>query len=323
MKLLKIKYVDFWSSFKLEDDLLYNILCNSDKYKVEISDDPDYLIYSCFGQEHLYYNCIKIFISGEQQTPDFNVCDYAVGFDFINFGDRYFRLPLMYQTKYICELNRLSNIEYYGQDFCKRKFCSFVYSNKESDDIRELIFNELSKYKKVDSGGKIANNLGYRVENKLSHESNYKFSIACENVSYPGYLTEKIMQSFAAGCVPIYWGDPKVFLVFNKKSFINIQDFVSLEEAVEYIKKIDQDDQLYLNILNQPKLNNDFQVEIVHDLYKEFVYNIFDQDIQKAARNTRHFWNKFYNVNLKRRNNLYRLLEPFIDIRRKLKGLTR
>lgn len=34
------------------------------------------------------YDCIKIFFTGEEQSPDFNIADYAVGYDDIRFGDR-------------------------------------------------------------------------------------------------------------------------------------------------------------------------------------------------------------------------------------------
>lgn len=34
----------------------------------------------------------------------------------------------------------------------------------------------------------------------------YKFTIAFENQSYPGYVTEKIADALMAGTVPIYWG---------------------------------------------------------------------------------------------------------------------
>lgn len=36
---------------------------------------------------------------------------------------------------------------------------------------------------------------------------NYKFNICFENGSSPGYITEKLFQAYAGGCIPIYWGD--------------------------------------------------------------------------------------------------------------------
>lgn len=49
-----------------------------------------------------------------------------------------------------------------------------------------------------------------------------KFGLAFENESYPGYCTEKLLQARAAGCVPIYWGDPEVTMDFNKDAFLEV-----------------------------------------------------------------------------------------------------
>ena len=56
MKKVRIKFVDFFKGFDpLQNDFV-EIL--SKRYQVVMSDDPEYLIYSCFGYEHLKYNCI-------------------------------------------------------------------------------------------------------------------------------------------------------------------------------------------------------------------------------------------------------------------------
>lgn len=91
MKSLKIKFVDFWPGFNPNDNFITNALKG---YEIVITDTPDYLFFSIFGYSHLKYNCVKIMFVGENIVPDFNLCDYAMGFDFLNFGDRYMRLPL-------------------------------------------------------------------------------------------------------------------------------------------------------------------------------------------------------------------------------------
>ena len=84
MKKLKIKFTDFWPGFDPYNNFILNKFSN--KYDVEISDDPDYVIYSVFGWDFLnYYDCVRIFFSGENVRPDFNMCDYAIGFDYMEF----------------------------------------------------------------------------------------------------------------------------------------------------------------------------------------------------------------------------------------------
>jgi len=52
----------------------------------------------------------------------------------------------------------------------KNKFCAFIVSNVNPNRTWKRIsfFHKLSKYKTVDSGGGALNNIGYRVDKKLS-----------------------------------------------------------------------------------------------------------------------------------------------------------
>ena len=97
-KHIRIKFVDFWDDFVPENNLFYQLL--SEHYDVELSDNPEYLFCSVFGDEHLRYDCVQIFYTGENQSADFNLYDYAIGFDRMEFGDRYFRLPIYYLNRY-------------------------------------------------------------------------------------------------------------------------------------------------------------------------------------------------------------------------------
>ena len=47
------------------------------------------------------------------------------------------------------------------------------------------------------------------VKDKLATLQIYKFSICYENArDIPGYITEKILDSMAAGCIPVYPAEP-------------------------------------------------------------------------------------------------------------------
>lgn len=312
MKSVKIKYVDFWSNFNYKEDPIYQVLIKF--YKVEISESPDYVIYSTFGKKHLDYDCVRIFYAGEEQCPDFNICDYGIGFDYMEFGDRYFRLPLIYNPMYRTDYNRMMKR---GVNEHRSKFCSFVYSNSQASPIRTIFFDKLSKYKKVDSGGKYMNNVGNPVPDKYQFEKEYKFSIAFENVSHPGYSTEKLMQAFAAGGIPIYWGDPLIENMFNSKAFINVMKFSTIDEAIQYIRAIDQDDDLYSQILKEKAIKDECMVENVWPKFEDFIRNIFEQKLDAAKRTTRIFWNLKYITMAKNQERLYQLMAPVRTIRYK------
>lgn len=53
---------------------------------------------------------------------------------------------------------------------------------------------------------------------KLFH--NYRFALVLENHNHDGYVTEKILNAFLAGSIPIYYGSRKVLDIFNPKAFI-------------------------------------------------------------------------------------------------------
>lgn len=279
---IKIKFVDVWEDFNRgnqPNDFL-NVLRT--KYNVEISDSPDYLFYSGFGYDHLKYDCIRIFFTGECITPNFNECDYAIAFDRLSFGDRYLRVPLYNIFQYKPEYDALLNRPAFTEDDLKRKksFCSFVVSNCFADDVRAVFYDKMSAYKKVSSGGRFRNNIGGAVADKKAFQAEHKFAIAFENTSYDGYCTEKIMEAFAAGTIPIYWGDPNVAKDFNPDSFINAHDYSNFDEVVERVKQIDNDDALYLKMRNANPLLRDNTENGLAD----FLYHIIDQDYQKARR---------------------------------------
>lgn len=170
--------------------------------------NPEYVFYSAYGEEHLAYDCIRIFITGENITPNFTICDYAIGFDHLHFLDRYLRYPLylFYEADVQTAAKKHESIT---QSTLKSKsrFCNFVVSNGNADPYREQVFYALNAYKRVDSGGRYLNNIGGSVADKFAFQSECRFSLCFENSSTPGYLTEKLIQAAAAQTIPIYWGD--------------------------------------------------------------------------------------------------------------------
>lgn len=65
----------------------------------------------------------------------------------------------------------------------------------------------------------------------------YKFSICYENArGIPGYITEKIFDSFFAGCVPVYWGAPDIAKYVPLACFIDRREFKTHEELYAFMK---------------------------------------------------------------------------------------
>ncbi len=301
MKEIQINFVDFWSGFVPEECFIYRLL--SQRYQVVISERPDYLFYSCGGYRHLDYpDAVRIFYTGENVVPDFNVCDYAIGFHHLRFEDRYVRFPLYLVYRITPEeLERLEKPKVVSPELANRKFCNFVYSNgKQADPMRESFFRLLSEYKRVDSGGRYLNNIGGPVTDKLEFLSQYKFTIAFENCALSGYTTEKILDPMRALSMPIYYGDPNVDRDFNPGAIIRIKDRTSLERAVEEIVRLDRDDEAYLEKLRRPWFAQTGITKSYESKLENFLSHIIEQPFEKAFRTTDYAWAGYYKQCLRR-----------------------
>ena len=119
------------------------------------------------------------------------------------------------------------------------------------------------------------------VENKKLLMEKYRFSICYENTkNIPGYITEKIFDSFFAGCVPIYWGANNILDYIPKDCFIDKRDFQTYEDLYEFIKNITEPEYLnYLeNIENYLKSDAAFQFKS-ESFVKTMIENILLEKI--------------------------------------------
>ena len=151
---------------------------------------------------------------------------------------------------------------------------------------------ELNEYKKVDIEGKCkSQNRTKNVGNKIKFLKNYKFSIAMENSKGDGYISEKIVDSFKAGTIPIYYGDYMLDEFINPKTYILIKGEKDIDEKIEYIKKIDNDDKLYKSIIKENPINYKLINTIQFKESSSFLKNIFRQNKDKAFRRDDYFEN--------------------------------
>lgn len=306
MKRLKLWFTDFDKLFKPENNFIFQLL--STHYKIQLSPkDPEYLIYSCYGNDFLNYDCIRIFITGENLVPDFNLCDYGIGFDYLEFGERYLRFPNF--ASYEDQFKELLSPRKFEESTLLKKehFCNFIYANSYADPARDQFFYLLNKYKRVSSPGKHLKNMSMDVGerfaedwmySKINFQSKCKFTIAFENTSSPGYTTEKILHAFISNTIPIYWGNPDVSKDFNPKAFINCHDFQNFDQAIEEIKRIDSNPEKYIIMLNEPPfVNNNLPKDLSPDRLFRFLQNIFENE--NAERRSKYGTQKKYEQNIK------------------------
>ena len=179
----------------------------------------------------------------------------------INYLDRYFKYSLFLWQNFR-EIVKKRNEVIINPN--RTKFCAAVISNCKSS-FRMNFIRELNKYKKVDLEGKCKNRRRRKtIGNKIEFLTNYKFSIAMENSKGDGYISEKIIDSFNAGTIPIYYGDYMLDEFINPKTYILIKGKNDISEKIEYIKKIDNDKQLYLSIMKENPIIDHKSVNIIY-----------------------------------------------------------
>lgn len=81
----------------------------------------------------------------------------------------------------------------------------------------------------------------------------YRFVLLMENIYSAGYITEKIIEGFLAGTIPIYYGSTQVFGIFNPNAFV-FYDIQNPQKSLEQISYLESNPKEYERMLNQPIL---------------------------------------------------------------------
>jgi len=103
----------------------------------------------------------------------------------------------------------------------KFKLLSFITSNKVMCEGHRYRLGWLEKLQgSCDVYGKGIN----EIDKKEEALNDYYFSIAIENGKYDTYFTEKILDCFATGTIPVYYGTEKIVDYFNRDGIIMLTD---------------------------------------------------------------------------------------------------
>jgi hypothetical protein len=152
--------------------------------------------------------------------------------------------------------NRSNNHESFDE------FCSFIVSNP-GNFVRNGFYESMkANFGNVKSYGRyMTNDLSLQIASagKYWRDAKYnfflqrkhKYSIAFENNSYPYYTTEKLMDAFLGGSIPLYWGDPKIKEDWNPAAFINVGKLGN-DEAILKIKELESIKNMFNDIYNTP-----------------------------------------------------------------------
>jgi GR25 family glycosyltransferase involved in LPS biosynthesis len=237
---------------------------------------PDIVIFGPFSEQWKYLpeEWPKVEFLGENCNSKYAPSvKLHVGFRGANESE--FRLPLwmLYIDWFGAEHKLLRNplpipvdsvTKVYANSETRKKFCAFIVTNP-SNTARNSAFNTIHSYKPVDSAGRLFNNVGDAIiagyggggGEIRKHEflQQYRFCITYENSSAPGYTTEKILHAKAAGCIPIYWGDPFVCNDFDPNGFLNANDCKSDNDLIRLVKTAEENPEVFRKLASVPALD--------------------------------------------------------------------
>jgi hypothetical protein len=278
MSNLKYSYVDF-ANVITGDSLYKKLIEKALNLKLEHTEnhsEADILLIGPYGMNKQFYgeektNAWRIFITGENQRPDYRWCDCSLTFDRFDNGGKNFRFPVWMlelnwfedlkstftpeESEWLINKNRplarcLENIQ------ARKKKVVSIFNNPEH--YRVSIFLKLAECGMAYGIGKPFGNWMdipdphdcYRE--KCNIISQYLINHCFENSIFPGYYTEKPLHARAMGCLPLIFCDDHISMDFNPHGFLNLNNYILENEFIEYIRfllmrndilksKVDQD----------------------------------------------------------------------------------
>ena len=205
--------------------------------------------------------CYKLWYSPENHRPAYSG-NYSslLGFDLNSTTLRTIFLPL-WATELGPNIDSAKNqqdllLKSRELKFTKTKFACIVISNPEP--TRLAFLKELQKIGLVDCFGPA---FGNRIDDKHEILKDYRFNLCFENDVYPNYVTEKIFQSYAAECIPIWWG-------FDSEGFVNSEAIIDvyklgIEESLKKITSLEDNLANQSEIRKLPILRKSYDYEVL------------------------------------------------------------
>lgn len=139
----------------------------------------------------------------------------------------------------------------------KSKLVSIIASCKASTVGHRLRHDAIKRYNMPAYGPQYQ-----PLEFKENALTDFMFSVVIENSSFDDYFTEKIIDCFAVGTVPIYWGTKNINKYFDTNGIIT---FDTLNELGDILHSISPD--MYYNMSKHisENFNRHFQYRVAED----------------------------------------------------------
>ena len=290
---IKICLTNFWTGFEFKGSFIENLInfsCEDNFEIIKNGENADVVISSVFGNVR-YAKEKTIYLIWENRRPDFRVCKYALSMDIDDYYGKNCYLPVWYgkirwpgfKYKFLSDnnnphnqedlisLNSLTSKRNLEALKDKTKFCGIIAANPEILRMNLTLFIS-NFYKKIDGFGPAFNKFEKRSKRDILRE--YKFCLCPENSIYPGYMTEKLIEAWDAGAVPLWSGLNIAGSNINQNAFLNYQNFDQMNEFIKKIILLDQNFEEYIDIYEQPLFLKKPEIKPIVEFLKKSISDI-------------------------------------------------
>ena len=280
---MKAYFNGFWQGFFEKTDPIHiefflKLLTEVFNEYIEVSyniDDADILMESIFTNityiNHKNWKASFLF-TGESyyaQCMNNNLSLYTCILGFNPTINNFVEFPF-----YIVYLKSFPEMTFTPTKTITNNYTAAVISNGSLNE-RTAFLDKLEQRLPVLYGGSYKNNIGGKIQGNFSSENlfnfykNTKFVITMENTKIGHYITEKLINGFRSGIIPIYWGSKHISKYFNSKRFIILEDTTesSINAVIDRMVNMSNDE--YFQIVNEPIFNID-----INTVYENAINNI-------------------------------------------------
>lgn len=119
----------------------------------------------------------------------------------------------------------------------KNKLVSFIFSWKNWNSYHRMRFNVYESLKNDSRVDFYGTGCGNPIDFKIDGLKDYRFSIIMENNIEPDYFTEKIIDSFLTGTIPVYLGTRHTENYFDSNGIIYFNGVEDLPEILNSLSE--------------------------------------------------------------------------------------
>jgi len=201
-------------------------------------DNPDVVIYTdqkCFNDLHDSNNNYAWII----EPPIINGENYL----YIVRDHKKFKKVFSYNTDLVAKIENFVFIPHGGtwlreidiSVFHKNKLVSCIFSNKQWNHYHQIRHRIYDKFKSMNFVDFYGSGSDRPIEYKIEGLQDYMFSIVVENSIENDYFTEKILDCFLTGTIPIYCGTKNIEKYFDTDGIITFDGDKDLPNIIAAI----------------------------------------------------------------------------------------